>query len=366
MRHLLLILGLLFLCEALQAQRAYELTAFTRPFLPLQTGTNVVQGRQWDFVSNRLSPRASGGVIDTQVYKFALPFPFHFYGMNVDSFTLFLQNPEGVAFRPTRQNPTMLAFIGPFDLGLADRGIPRNRAQSPIIFDTAGTSPNRVFTIEWRNAGLAFEIFHSNVDSSAASFVNSQIRFFERDSCFEVHFGPTYLNYGLPIDPFFRGEGRPVPIVVASRTNDTRGTSGPYTWQIAGDPLNPRQHTTSFNNYLELEGVYENALNAYPNDGTVWRFCPAGASSTENGTTAMLPFEIGPNPVREILHIVARPGTELLPSDAATLTVVNVYGQIVYQGDVLDILDATSWPAGAYTIMLKDDGLTWTKSFVKL
>lgn len=74
---------------------------------------------------------------------------------------------------------------------------------------------------------------------------------------------------------------------------------------------------------------------------------------------------ISPNPVQEVLHLVAEPA---LHSEAAVV-IFDLYGREVYNGIFSEAekgISTQTWPTGIYHLKVRDDGKVGTVRFVKV
>lgn len=71
------------------------------------------------------------------------------------------------------------------EISMQDRGIGSGASESPIDYKLENTSNGKVLVIQFRNAGFA---------QDANSFVNFQIRLYEKTGEIELHLGPHVVN----------------------------------------------------------------------------------------------------------------------------------------------------------------------------
>jgi hypothetical protein len=91
---------------------------------------------------------------------------------------------------------TISPVIIVYNSDLVDRGyFTGDPSQSPISYVLEGTAPNRIFKLEWKNAGFYDDFMDGD------SYVNFQLWLYETTNTIEIRFGPreilTSVHYGL-------------------------------------------------------------------------------------------------------------------------------------------------------------------------
>ena len=247
MKHLLL--HLLLLATAAGAQLPYDLTVLDQPYEPL-TGATALEFDQFDINYGKFVGW------DDPSFSVQLGFDFSFSGYpisamdQVDLGALM----AGTYIDPKGGFPILQAFL-PTGYDLMDRGI-IGLDPSIIRWNTTGDPGDRVFTIEWANAGFYEEI----VDTTSTSYVNIQVRLFEADDVIEFHYGPSLIDDSTNLDP---------TIAALILGFDPLSYAGNF-YTLDGDPNNP-----TIVPYASVDEWYYGAyLLSHPADGTVYRWGP--------------------------------------------------------------------------------------------
>ncbi len=130
--------------------------------------------------------------------------------------------------------------------------MPRKDGRSFIAQTTEGSSPNRIFKIEWGNLGFQF-------DTLGNDSVNFQVWFYENGGIIEYHYGKSSVK-----NPFsWNGETGAYVYLVDYDGNKTYG--------LKGNPSSPLSYTS----FITGAGP----LNAVPAVNSVFRFTPAAGNS---------------------------------------------------------------------------------------
>ncbi len=188
--------------------------------------------------------------------KFAVPlgFEFFFFDARIDTlFTgdgigAFLHNLPKPELTPSESN----RFIVPYETDLQDRGaLAGTDSESPIVFRWEGFPGQRIFKMEWANAGFFDE---REEYGTMNDFVNIQLWIYEATSVIEFHYGESQISD--PIVNFFGLNGPTIGIMSSV-------LSLPIV--LIGDPESP-----DLTNDLSVAV----GLDATPPSGTVYRFTP--------------------------------------------------------------------------------------------
>lgn len=238
--------GLLCLAGAAIAQTAraefrYTFTQTTATYTALSSPTSLNGSTIWD---------------DDQ---FTASIPFTWV---LDSAHTMTDVPVDLSLPAILHDLTNFSTSTGFIFGFADfvdRGDGGPTSLSPISYQTTGTAPNRIFKLEFQNAG-----FYD--DPSLNEYVNFQVWIYETSNIVEMHFGSSSVsqfdNYSL------LGNG-PVFGMIQDADLDN-GTSGMIYY------LDGTGSTTTVDS-LQLpppSTFPSNTLTAWPSSGTVFRFTP--------------------------------------------------------------------------------------------
>lgn len=270
----------------------------------------------------------SGGAWDDPDIAFASPFPStNFAGATYDSIYMdWGANLIGYNFSTGHE-----IYIASTSADLMDLGYMSNTSLSTISYVTEGTSPSRVFKMEWKNAGF----FEGVVSGSTTDYTNVQI-WLRENGAIEFHFGSVNLSSALNDTLVTYGE-----LLTGFGVEDMSGTlSGLHLLQ--GDPANP----------VLIDNVDQ--LNAYPASGTVYLFTYP-VSINEESTIVL---DVYPNPAVSELRLNADSDKNY------SVRLVDVSGQLVKQVEMntSNVLDISDLPRGVYIATLSDKDSDYTET----
>ena len=166
-------------------QNSYELIILEEMYYPLEKAT-LIDSASFDHELGWDNPE----------FSVPLGFTFSFLGNEIETLD---QLGDGAGMFGSSSNSSGVPlFYGlmPVSFDLADRGI-SGEEPSLIRYQTTGNPGERVFVIEWYNAGLYEEIFDS--ETLPESSLNFQIRLYENDHSIEFRYGSCI--YPDPFDP---------------------------------------------------------------------------------------------------------------------------------------------------------------------
>lgn len=185
-----------------------------------------------------------------------------------------------------------------FETDLIDRGDISGTSQSPISYKVEGASGNRIFKLEWKNAG-----FYDEGDELGTldDYVDVQLWLYEGTNDIEIHFGPIQVS-----DPDINYFGETGAMVGVGTVKDTN------LYLLSGNPANP---------ILENTIAY---LNGTPSNGTIYRFSNT-TSGIKSKHLSLANSKAYPNPFQDytILSIDA-PNIQ-----NAELNITDIFGRTV-------------------------------------
>ena len=185
MRLLFTSLLSLFISFNLFGQNSYELIILEEMYYPLEKAI-LIDSSSFDYENGWDDP------------EFSVPigFTFSFLGNEIETLD---QVGLGAVIAGTPASGVPLFYgLMPVSFDLADRGIVEEEP-SLIRYQTTGMPGERVFAIEWYNAGLYEEVFESDTTATESS-LNFQIWLYENDYSIEFRYGSCL--YPDPFDPF--------------------------------------------------------------------------------------------------------------------------------------------------------------------
>lgn len=231
--------------------------------------------------------------------KYVVPIGFNFNLFDVSTDQVYFGIGTGGLVSTEIINEAADYLIIPFEADLVDRGAIAGASQSPISYKTEGATGNRIFKLEWKNAG-----FYNEWDyfETLNDYVNFQLWLYEATGDVEVHYGSTmitnaFINYG-------------------SETGALIGLGDFYlnnAYLLTGPPNNP-----------ELTGEFA-FLNGTPSDGTIYKFSKL-VTGIENMDQISYSVNLYPNPAHAEITIESESTL-----NGAVLTVLNSKGQQVRQ-----------------------------------
>ncbi|MBS1775145.1 MAG: T9SS type A sorting domain-containing protein [Bacteroidetes bacterium] len=236
----------ILLSASLQASAhfRYTLTTSTQAYVPLSSNSTAVNGSTlWAFDS----------------YVIPLPFSFKLNGVTQSNYNIAL----GAALSPASDTDQtkLLSGFSVMDAWLADRGLPLGPSKSPIRYRIDGTAPNRIFKLEYFNAGFMPEgqNYGTMLDS-----VNVQVWVFESTDVVELHYGDSKITHAK--DYFFNHSN---PFISYIYNIDVNTGNATY-YYLHGNAASPVIDTVSSND-LDTNII---TLSFMPPSGTVYRFIP--------------------------------------------------------------------------------------------
>jgi hypothetical protein len=257
-RTLLSLLALISIGTVAQAQMRYSFTTQTgQTYTPLTGGTNIAN-YIWD------DPAVSA----------PLGFNFILNGVPTDSFHI--QTYSYIPFFTSSGINTATDSINGFmamEADLFDRANNDSTATmgvSPITYAVTGSAPNRVFKLDYTNAGFYEDTL--NVNS-----VNFQVWWYEGSNAVELRYGPSTISPANLTRFFYFGNGGPL-VGVVNKVAVATGDGKMY--HLKGDPAAPTLDST------DASASTANSLTSYPASGTVYRFTPTSTGINLNEVMA--------------------------------------------------------------------------------
>lgn len=230
--------------------------------------------------------------------------------------------------------------IVPYGEDLTDRGYGTDQSLSPIVYKVDGTAPNRIFKIEWQNAGF----FNEVINGSSESFVNFQLWIYETSGIIEFCYGPSNIASN---DIFDTGSGPSVGFLQSANLSTLEIENG---WFLTGEASAPEISPTA------ADPVTLIGLNQTPASGQLYNFQPLNVSAVHQEELAV-EIELYPNPVVNQLQLQL----DLADTpDQLDIYIFDMLGQQVYYQplgqtvpSVVNI-DMQPFPKGSYTIQVRD------------
>jgi hypothetical protein len=212
----------------------YTLTTTNETYTDLVNPISINNGEAWDEPD----------------YEIPIGFPFEILEEPVDELQ-FTGSGSGMG-APT-QTPYVFANIAPFEADLMDRGGYEDDdiSISPISYVVEGAPGNRIFKLEFKNAGSYFEYQTYNTNDM---FINFQMWLYEGSNIIQFRFGPSSIDEP---DVFYDGTGGAfVGVLIYDEFDDVLSNIH----LLTGNPSDP---------YLSSNEMPE-PLNGTPPNGTVY------------------------------------------------------------------------------------------------
>ncbi|MCB0705827.1 MAG: T9SS type A sorting domain-containing protein [Saprospiraceae bacterium] len=217
----------------------YSFSAFTDTYTPITNGISVNNGQAWD------DP------------DFAAPIGFDFELFGGTMNTIYWNGFLGAIFMGGDYYSASPA-IAVYGSDLIDRGYFSGAGSlSPIVFELVGTAPNRIFKMEYQNAGFYDE-------DPSLSYVNFQLWLYETSNVIEMRYGENSVV--SPVHGYSNGPKIGLIDLVDIYTYDF-GTF----YYLNGNTGDPSIQEVDVYDYYYLT----DALDGEPVDGQVYRFAPA-------------------------------------------------------------------------------------------
>jgi hypothetical protein len=234
---------------------------------------------------------------DDPVYVVPIGFNFKLFGVLTDH--VYFGIGTGGLVSTKIINEVADYLIIPFEADLVDRGMIAGASQSPISYKTEGAAGNRIFKLEWKNAGFYNEW---DIYETLNDYVNFQLWLYEATGDVEVHYGSSmitdaYIDYGS-------ATGALIGLYDYNLSN---------AYLLSGPPNDPE---------LTSEFAY---LNGTPSDGTIYAFSKL-ATGIKNTDQMLYSVNLYPNPAHSEITLESENTL-----NGAVLTVLNSNGQQVRQ-----------------------------------
>lgn len=309
------------IAAAAHAQFPYTASAFTQTYAPLPAGYTVLDvPAGWD----------------DPVVPFALPFVAEIGGDETNTLSV-----SGLGIELFAENESgLLHILWPVTLDIMDVSAAGDVAAGDAsTYRTAvtGTAPNRIFKLEYHNAGFYNEI---ELSGTSTQRMNAQVWLHEATGVIEYHFGPNTVTDWMALSDGLMASALLLDFDYYSYAGLVLAASGPV-----AEPV--------WSEYNDL-GVWIQsmaAISGMPENGQGYRFTPAGVTGVALPSEPS--FGLAPNPASEAVT-VANGG------QALTLRIFDPTGRAVealtLQPGERRVLDVSGFAPGVYTLHGGDGG----------
>lgn len=214
---------------------------------------------------------------------------------------------------------------------------------SNMSYVTAGTSPNRIFKIQWGNCGV-------NGDANGTMRVNYQVWFYETTNSIDFRYGPS-----VDFDNGEVGFTVGLPAYLGNNWNSTEtGNNCEGFWMMQNAVDNP-----DFNFAFATDDLFSDVhLDELPPLGTVYHFEGEVQSVSDFSQGELL---IYPSVALDIVRVKSD-----LPMNS--LSVFNQVGEVVLQKRPYSAsfeLEVASLAAGLYTVVAESNQAYFVSRFIK-
>lgn len=273
--------------------------------------------------------------------NFTIPIGFHFSYLGNSIDTILLSFGYGGTLLTTVNSNAVASLLSPYGSDLMDRGY--NFTSGPgqlgslsnISYSTIGSSGNRIFKLQWENAGFYSDIQQNG--SNAQDYVNFQLWLYENNDDIEIHFGPQSVS-----NPLLSFDGMPGPdILLIPNMNLNNFLFGANYYCLGGQPSNPSFLSHAPNAPLRY-------MNGSIPNGTIYRFSPLQTAIDDPYKDEI--WTVYPTPADEFIYLksseVTIPGNELIIRD--------VSGRVVLSKELINHrVSVENLKSGFYILELK-------------
>lgn len=217
----------------------YIFTAFQEEYVSLENGTSINNGEIWD-------DPAYGVPIGFEFELFGQPISEIYWNGFLGAIVM------GTDYYSYEPGPAMIVYGS----DLADRALNTGGpSESPIVFELQGTAPNRIFKVEYQNAG-----FYN--DFPSVSYVNFQLWLYEGSNTIEYRYGD--ISVTTPVHDY----GDAPKIGFFAELDFYNYTIDKF-YYLGGSTSNPTVEETDDFYYYYYAGT---ALDGEPGNGQVYQF----------------------------------------------------------------------------------------------
>lgn len=342
--HLKTVFSFILLClisnVPLRAQYThYEDTSWVSSFNYLSGATSVNNGVFWDDDS------------------YSIPIGFMFKFFNDSTNTIYLNGDIGsgamLLTKPSTMSTVNISGMMPNGADLQDKDTSTNGSFSPISYALTGTAPNRIFKMEWRNAGF-FNSISNGVYSDSTNF---QIWFHENGHMIDVIYGPS--NYVSPFADLY--DGGPGPLIAIFDSINISDFTMKHFYYLTGSPSNPTMD--SLDDFSSI--VTPPGLNGHAQSGRVYRFKPYKAPAVNVGYTSQVLQQS-----HDIRTYTGQPTLLIDIYNQATwkYRIISTQGAMIQTGQLQSgsqQISTQSLSPGTYLIQLESENRQFTYRFMR-
>lgn len=278
---------------------------------------------------------------DDPEYTIPIGFDFEIGGKTIS--TLYISFGDAIISSEydSTDDLAMLSILSP-EVDLEDNGN-ENNSLSNISYITEGSIGDRIFKLEWDNAGFFAE--------PSSEYVNFQLWLYEDDYKVEYRYGAS--NITNPAIQFEEDGGPYIFLLPSYNDNDFNETLNKPAYFLSGDPNNPTVTEVLPGDENLFEGE---PLTSMPDSGTVYRFTPNETMSVDENS--LKSFEIYPNPSEDFIAI--NTNFEFLD-----YTIYDRLGKRIAKGELKDKIEISNLASGVYFLELNNGSSKEIEKFIK-
>lgn len=338
MKRIFLLLALGLSVQTQAQYKYYRDSSFVTTFNYLSGANSVNNGQFWD----------------DDNFTIPVGFWFKFFQDSLNTLYLDASLGSGVALfkAPITISTSHVSGIVPHFSDLQDRDTSMSGSFSPISYALSGSAPNRIFKMEWRNAGF-FNAIDNGVYDDSVSF---QLWLHEGSNLIDVVFGPG--NYVSPSTDLYDGSAGPrISIFDSINVADLTGKN---IYFFTGPHDNP-----TLDSLDDITAIPVTAcVTGHPASGRVYRFIPYTDPVIGVGYTTYTETKD-----HDIRHYA---GSGQLTVDIFTATtwkahILDANGRLI-QNLTLNPgsqqIAVNQLPEGMYFMVLENKGKTYTYRFI--
>ncbi len=326
--HCLLLVA--FACYGFSAQSQdapYTFSHGNAPYVPLENATSITNGMTWDDPED------------------IIPIGFDFPLFSDTISELDFSSGLGAALAPPPGSGST-ALIFTYDADLIDRGYLDDVSESEIVYLVEGVPGNRIFKIEWQNAGFYNEL---DENQTSSSFVNLQLWLYETSGVIEIRFGPSAIEDNMLVFDFVSG-----PLIgIIDEFNEALTEFGTL-YYLVGEPDAPGVEVMEDDG--DLVNLFNNVLQGNPADGQWYRFDPMLVSASGEAAALAGNIRLFPQPAQGLLNVEFQAPQG---SEAWQLQIFDALGQAVTPAKMADgarvEMDISALPAGLYVLKVSNE-----------
>ena len=309
-----------------QNNYTYNFSTFNENYTNINNSTSLNNGMFWDDPD----------------YTIPIGFDFEIAGKTISTLYLAEDISLGALVADSQFYNSNFSALALSFSDLIDKGNEiQNTSASNISYAITGNVGNRIFKLEWNNAG-----FYD--DSTLQDFINLQLWLYEDTNIIEYRYGSSSIEN--PEDSYEGLSGMFVALFPSlDGSNEMLDSEG---YMLSGNPSSPTLITITAGDLPDEP----TSLNGDIPTGTVYRFTPNSNMSLDKNN--LKSFEIYPNPSEDFIAI----NTEVKFLD---YTIYNHLGKRVANGELKDKIEIANLASGIYFLELSNGSSKEIEKFIK-